>query len=655
MKTIILFLFIANTSFAQTSTSINTNSISENFQAAMTVQNPTDSQIDSILLLCEAYRYANSDSTLLLAQQLLELTKEHPNKNLHAESLIANGAAYSDLGNTAKSQQFLKEALEIGVSISESTIIGNANNLLGVIDLHAGDYESALVYFIAAAKTWQELGNKLSEAKAYKNISTVFSYLENDARCQQYLQKVSQIAEELDNDELRLEVAESEASELMHYGIRYYLAHDQDSLDLIIREDTLAFYFNKSEKRYEQALALSKKLKSNELTIVILNNMVALALNMENSKKAILLGEEAEILANELGAMGLLIQAKFNLSGTYHQLGNYTKAVDYGEESLALAKKHDFARKEFLANRTLYDLYVEMENYKRAHEISEWLRNYDAKIGDVERNKAITEVEAQYQTVQKEKQILELAADNLSITNQRNSILGGGLLLALFAVFGFRFNKIRQDRNDKMAFAEALIFAQEEERKRIARDLHDGIGQSLLLIKKQMETTHQTTTQNQIMISETLEEVRAISRDLHPFQLDKFGLIASLNEMVHKVEKSTDLFITTEIAENTDKFFTKKEQIQVYRTIQEALNNVVKHAAATAVQIIIQDNPKAIFIKIQDNGKGYDHELTYLKTKSLGLRTMYERMATIGGKLKTIRRVPNGTSIEIWIQKKNKT
>jgi signal transduction histidine kinase len=320
-----------------------------------------------------------------------------------------------------------------------------------------------------------------------------------------------------------------------------------------------------------------------------------------------------------------------------------------------LAKKHGLARKEFLANRILYDLYSEIGNYKRAHEISEWLRNYDAKIGDAERNKAIAEVEAQYQTVQKEKQILELAATNLSITNQRNSILGSAAFLVLLTIFGFRFNKVRNDRNDKMAFTEALIFAQEEERKRIARDLHDGIGQSLLLLKKQLGTTQETTLQSQTMISETLEEVRAISRDLHPFQLDKFGLIASLNEMIHKVEKSTDLFITSEIAEDTDSFFTKKEQIQVYRTIQEALNNVVKHAAATAVQVIIQDNSKAILIKIQDNGIGYDHQLTYLKSKSLGLRTMYERMATIGGKLKTIRRTPNGTAIEISIPKKNNT
>ncbi|MFT4759100.1 MAG: signal transduction histidine kinase [Paraglaciecola sp.] len=655
MKTTFLFLFIATTSFAQPSISIGKTPILENFQAAMTVESPTDSQIDSIFFLCEAYRDANADSSLLLAQQLLELTKNHPNKNLYAELLIANGAAYLDLGNTDKSQQFLKEALEIGVSTGEKTIIGNVNSLLGNIALGEGNHKNALIHYIAAAKIWEELGKKLSEAKAYKNISTVFGYLDNYPKNKQYLQRVNQIAEDLDNDELRLEVAESKAADLMHYGIKYYLSHDQDSLDLLMREDTLVVYFDKSEKRYSEALVLAKKLDSKEMIIVLLNNMVALALNMENSEKAILLGEEAEILANDLGAMGLMIQAKFNLSGTHHQLGNYNKAGDYGEESLALAKKHGLARKEFLANRILYDLYSEIGNYKRAHEISEWLRNYDAKIGDAERNKAIAEVEAQYQTVQKEKQILELAATNLSITNQRNSILGSAAFLVLLTIFGFRFNKVRNDRNDKMAFTEALIFAQEEERKRIARDLHDGIGQSLLLLKKQLGTTQETTLQSQTMISETLEEVRAISRDLHPFQLDKFGLIASLNEMIHKVEKSTDLFITSEIAEDTDSFFTKKEQIQVYRTIQEALNNVVKHAAATAVQVIIQDNSKAILIKIQDNGIGYDHQLTYLKSKSLGLRTMYERMATIGGKLKTIRRTPNGTAIEISIPKKNNT
>ena len=210
--------------------------------------------------------------------------------------------------------------------------------------------------------------------------------------------------------------------------------------------------------------------------------------------------------------------------------------------------------------------------------------------------------------------------------------------------------KIRREKNDRKAFAEALIFAQEEERKRIARDLHDGVGQSLLLIKKQMSSTHEVTVENQQMISDTLEEVRTISRDLHPFQLEKFGLTNSINDVIEKVERSTDLFISREII-NIDESVLKKNQIHIYRAIQEALSNIVKHAEATAAKVSIVEKGNELIMKIMDNGKGYDHELAIVKLKSLGLRTMHERISSIGGRLKIEKNIPSGTILTFTIPK----
>lgn len=229
----------------------------------------------------------------------------------------------------------------------------------------------------------------------------------------------------------------------------------------------------------------------------------------------------------------------------------------------------------------------------------------------------------------------------------------GVSLVSILGFFGFQLNKTRKERNDKKAFAEALIFAQEEERKRIARDLHDGIGQSLLLIKKQMASTHETTVENQKMISETLEEVRSISRDLHPFQLEKFGLTAAITEAINKVENSTELFITKE-SSNIDKLLTAKAEINLFRTIQEAMSNIVKHANATAAKISIQADTNGILVKIQDNGKGFDHELKLAKSKSLGLRTMHERVSSIGGQLNIEKGSPKGTTIVIKVPIKEK-
>ncbi|MEM6316725.1 MAG: sensor histidine kinase [Bacteroidota bacterium] len=299
--------------------------------------------------------------------------------------------------------------------------------------------------------------------------------------------------------------------------------------------------------------------------------------------------------------------------------------------------------------------YYRAKDFKNAYKYIE--RTYQTQIEQITNgnSKALLELETQYQTSQKEKEILqqrndilELETANAAVVKQRNYWIGGTLLLAMLTFFTYLLNKARRERNDKMAFAKALLFAQEEERKRIAHDLHDGVGQSLLLIKKQIESNHLVTAKNRNMIAETLEEVRSMSRDLHPFQIEKFGLTDSIQDMIGKVEKSTDLFITQEIA-NIDDALPGKQQIHVYRAIQEALNNVIKHADATAAKVQIERFSKIILITVLDNGKGFDHELAVARSKSLGLRTMSERITNIGGTLKITPYSPKGTKVEMQI------
>ena len=225
------------------------------------------------------------------------------------------------------------------------------------------------------------------------------------------------------------------------------------------------------------------------------------------------------------------------------------------------------------------------------------------------------------------------------------------LLLSILGwIYRSQLDKITKDRNAKKAFAEALIFAQEEERKRIARDLHDGVGQSLLLIKKQLDNSKSVTSENQEMIADTLEEVRSISRDLHPYQLDKFGLTNSIENILDKIRSTADIFISSEI-DNIDNTIPAKSEIHLYRTIQEAFNNIVKHADASAAKVTIENKQKEVIITIQDNGRGFNHEVAVVKSKSLGLRTMYERISAIDGQLKIENGEPKGTKIKILVPK----
>ena len=608
------------------------------------------SQVDSLGSIINSCQPFNGDSCQTLIQGIIESTKNDSNKFLYPNVLMHVANAYTNISDLEKGKQLLLEAKAISESLGATDLIANSDDLLGTIALNQGDFEKALTYFISSAKMWEKLGNQTELAKVYLHLSSVFFDTNELKKTQEYDLLVKGIAEDLDDDWLRVEVKANTASYSMTYGINYYLQNEQDTSNFQKTLDTLDFYFKKSEIEHYEGLAMAIKIGFREKEASLLNNLVSLTLNMENYEKALTLAKESEILAESIGKINLIIQSKFNIGSAYRRMGKLDMAAKYGEESLALAKKNGLERKEFLANRNLYELYKTMENYSKANLILEEMRKYDKRIGNVERNKALAEVEAEYQLVKKEKEIIELGVANAKVERQRNNIFGGALLLSLFSFLIFQFMKIRRERNDRKAFAEALIFAQEEERKRIARDLHDGVGQSLLLIKKQMSSTHEVTVENQQMISDTLEEVRTISRDLHPFQLEKFGLTTSINDVIEKVERSTDLFISKEII-NIDESILKKNQIHVFRAIQEALSNIVKHAEATAAKVSIAKKGNDLVIKIMDNGKGYDHELAIINSKSLGLRTMHERISSIGGRLKIERNVPSGTILTFTIPK----
>ena len=298
-----------------------------------------------------------------------------------------------------------------------------------------------------------------------------------------------------------------------------------------------------------------------------------------------------------------------------------------------------------------------MGDYRLALDYQKSLKEISDSLFTVDQNKQLAKIQMLYETEKKEKlivkqdrDIIALEANKEEVEMQRNYLIWSGLLLLILAFIAFKFYQIRKERNDKVEFTEALLYAQEEERKRIARDLHDGVGQSLLLMKRQLKENHSVTLENRGMISDTLEEIRAISRDLHPFQLEQFGLTSAIENAFENVEQSTGLFISKEV-DNIDDGLSAKAQIHVFRVVQEAMNNIVKHAEATAAKLVLQSNADKVIISIQDNGKGFDHGYATEMSKSLGLRTMYERVSAVGGKLIFAKNQDKGTFIKIIIPK----
>lgn len=231
-----------------------------------------------------------------------------------------------------------------------------------------------------------------------------------------------------------------------------------------------------------------------------------------------------------------------------------------------------------------------------------------------------------------------------------------GIVGIIYLLFRQRFNKLEREHALQTAFAQKLIAAQELERKRIAGELHDGLGQNLLVIKNWTLLAQQRERGNgssEILeeisgtASQTIEEVRRIAYNLRPYQIDEIGLTRALEGMLKRVAATTEIDLTWQIDE-IDGVFSPENEINLFRIIQECVNNIVKHSRAAQAKVLIRRGEASVFVKIEDDGRGFTPEDLDGK-RGLGLNGIEERARMING-LAQIQSAPGaGTNVQINI------
>jgi len=194
-------------------------------------------------------------------------------------------------------------------------------------------------------------------------------------------------------------------------------------------------------------------------------------------------------------------------------------------------------------------------------------------------------------------------------------------------------------------FSHELMQSQENERTRIAKELHDSVGQQLTLIKKKSQNANLEDITK--LTHMTLEEVRSISRGLYPAMLKQLGLKESIEQLIYDYDEDCDLFFTSEI-DDFNNAFDENESLNFYRFIQECVTNIIKHAEAKLVFLKIQKQKKELIIILSDDGKGFDMS-TNTNQNSLGLKTIHERIRMLNGALQINSKLNKGTVIKAKI------
>jgi two-component system NarL family sensor kinase len=291
---------------------------------------------------------------------------------------------------------------------------------------------------------------------------------------------------------------------------------------------------------------------------------------------------------------------------------------------------------------------IQNNDFKNALHYEEAKQIIADSIGNIAARGRIAELETIYQTEKKEQKI---ALQKTTILNKNTTIaLLASLFLGLFLTVVIyitrqKQKKLRLEKQNAQLYTKQLLEKTEEERKRIASDLHDSVSHELLGLKNLFEEKNDITNNK---IDSIINDIRIISRNLHPIMFDKIGLKSSVEQLVERAQSVNDFMVTADIDYNNS--LSTNDELQVYRIIQEALSNIIKYANAVAAKITISQKNNSLILEIKDNGKGFDVNEKLNGSNAFGLHNIIERSRVIGGEAKILSD-KSGTIITIQIKK----
>ncbi|WP_306354145.1 sensor histidine kinase [Flavobacterium sp. '19STA2R22 D10 B1'] len=356
------------------------------------------------------------------------------------------------------------------------------------------------------------------------------------------------------------------------------------------------------------------------------------------------------------------------------KLGRYAEARDLLEELLNNENILTIDKKNY--NKELASVYEKLGDTKNAYKYSSQYITLSDSLNASEYREEIAALEAKFNKSENEKKISQLEAhkERASLIAENNKLYYGLLVAVLFILVLLVLILWRNSKNQKKMALEhrknydqnltnlknqkeidvmqAMIRGEEAERKRIARDLHDGIGSMLSSLKMRfikVNTALDTVNADEIenmntLLNNSITELRQVSYNLIPESLLKLGLEHALNDLCH-ILNTNDIQIEFQ-SNKIENTIPESAQITIYRIVQELLNNALKHANCTTILVDCSQNQDRFFITIEDNGVGFDIDKMG-DFQGLGLKNLKNRVDLLNGKIEIDSTPETGTAINI--------
>ncbi|MBI1342301.1 MAG: tetratricopeptide repeat protein [Terrimonas sp.] len=609
-----------------------------------------DPQVESNKSLAEKFalralaaRNTNADTCIFYAQKayvMAATTNEAVGKMM---ANYAMGQAEIVKGRYQSAITYFDQTMAIAKKSRNDSMMGNVFGAIGTSLWQLGKHAEAIENQFKALSIREQVGDRDGMIASKINIGMVYQSQDKTDLAEKYIKEALKDLETYESPRLRISALHMLANIYGMQGkIREALSLDSAGIDL-------------SEKT---------------------NNLFSKAMFYDNMGNCYMYADPPDYRkAYDYFQLTIGIDSSFGnkkqMSDSYLNLGHlfiiqkkYTQSIPYLFRSVSLADASGYTQGKKLAYEYLAEAYQKSGNPAQAYTVFKKAVAVKDSLLNIQSEARIAELQTIYETEKKQKQI-ELQQEQLS---KKNYILAGTILIAFLAAMSgylyYRRYRLKQKNRLQQAImlqqqlaAKAVMEAEEKERERIARDLHDGVGQMMSAAKMnlsafeselQIKDGQQKASFEKIisLVDESCKEVRSVSHHMMPNALLKRGLAAAIRDFVEKLDsKVIKVHLVTE---GIDQSIDSVIETVLYRVIQESVNNVIKHAGANHLDISIIRDHEGISATIEDNGKGFDLSQGGI-SEGLGLKNIRTRIEYLKGTVDIDAAPGKGTLVAIHV------
>ncbi len=587
----------------------------------------------------------NYQKSLEYFRKILNHVEDLNSENVKSDVYYKIGCNYLELGEYVKAYEFAMHSFSIEKNDKQSKRYAETLNLLGNIFEKTGLYTKSLETHYKSLEVQKAKNNHKGIANSYHNIAHLNMLAERYNIAYNYYTNALNIYENLySNSKDSLNVRKNLIK--VYLSIGYYYDTKNDS--------------NEANSYFLKALDLSNRnndKSNNALTLSYIANVYFNNNNLTRAREYYMKSLVIDI--EEQNKIGIVVN-KINLGKIYYLKNNITDAIQTFNSGLDIAVEINAKKQIAEASSLLFSLYSEIpDSVDQAKKYATLYLKYQKYLPNEVIKDSILQLSVKYEVTSKKNEELSWEKSKMKI---RTMLFIGLFFITIAGItFIYYLNRIKQRSlyekklsEQKFIRIKEVLSATEQERKRIAIDLHDSLGQILTITKMNLsglegmienQDENKQKLYNDVidLLDQSCSELRNISFNIMPASLIKYGLKSAIEEIIYKINDTYKIEVNFD-SKGFEKPFNETLEIAIYRIIQEILNNILKHANATVVNIYLDKEPYSITLSVRDNGKGME-DIELYKNKGLGWKNIFSRVEMLEGSIDVNSKVNGGTKI----------